>query len=128
KIKLAQDWLDVHPGQELPKWFATAMSLEPEEHVAVQAAVQKWTDAAISKTVNAPQHYTIEQTKKLYELMYDLGCKGGTIYRDGSRDEQILSTDSKKLGKDVQDQLESQKQTTAAVPATEVMSVQNGKI
>ncbi len=47
-------------------------------------------DSAISKTCNVPQDYTVEQTKSLYELMYKLGCKGGTIYRDGSRDEQVL--------------------------------------
>lgn len=104
-IKLAKDWLDAHPGQTLPDYFVTAMELAPEEHVRVQAAVQRWTDSAISKTVNAPEDYTVEQTKKLYEMMYDLGCKGGTIYRDGSRDEQILAVDSKKLGKDVQDQM-----------------------
>ncbi len=107
KIKLAQDWLNQHPNQELPEYFATAMDLAPEEHVRVQAAVQKWTDSAISKTVNAPQDYTIEQTKQLYTLMYDLGCKGGTIYRDGSRDEQILATDHKKLGKDASEQVEA---------------------
>ncbi|MBX4191349.1 MAG: adenosylcobalamin-dependent ribonucleoside-diphosphate reductase [Candidatus Doudnabacteria bacterium] len=106
-IKLAQDWLNSHPGQELPEYFVTAMSLTPEEHVRVQAAIQRWTDSAISKTVNAPENYTVEQTKKLYEMMYDLGCKGGTIYRDGSRDEQILATDHKKLGKDASDQVEN---------------------
>ncbi|HYC79878.1 MAG TPA: adenosylcobalamin-dependent ribonucleoside-diphosphate reductase [Candidatus Binatia bacterium] len=108
-IKLAKDWLDAHPGQTLPDHFVTAMELTPEEHVRVQAAVQRWTDSAISKTVNAPEDYSVEQTKKLYELMYDLGCKGGTIYRDGSRDEQILATDTKKLGKDVQEQMEAKK-------------------
>lgn len=105
-IKLAKDWLNAHPGEQLPNHFVTAMELSPEEHVRVQAAVQRWTDAAISKTVNAPEGYTVEQTKKLYELMYDLGCKGGTIYRDGSRDEQILATDHKKLGKDAAEQVE----------------------
>ena len=106
-IKLAKDWLDAHPGEQLPDYFVTAMELSPEEHVQVQAAVQRWTDSAISKTVNAPEEYTLEQTEKLYELMYDLGCKGGTIYRDGSRDEQILATDHKKLGKDASDQVEN---------------------
>jgi ribonucleoside-diphosphate reductase alpha chain len=106
-IKLAQDWLDANPGKELPEYFVTAMSLTPEEHVRVQAAIQRWTDSAISKTVNAPEDYSIEQTKKLYELMYDLGCKGGTIYRDGSRDEQVLATDHKKLGKDAKEQVEN---------------------
>lgn len=107
KIKLAQDWLEKHPGQDLPEYFVTAMELAPEDHVKVQAAVQRWTDSAISKTCNAPSNYTIEQTAKLYTLMYDLGCKGGTIYRDGSRDEQILATDHKKLGKDASDQVEA---------------------
>ena len=109
-IALAKDWLAAHPGETLPEYFVTAMELTPEEHVRVQAAVQRWTDSAISKTVNAPEHYTVEQTAKLYELMYDLGCKGGTIYRDGSRDEQILATDTKKLGKDVVEQLEAEKE------------------
>lgn len=126
-IKLAKDWLDEHPGEELPNHYVTAMELTPEEHVAVQAAVQRWMDSAISKTVNAPEHYTVEQTAKLYEMMYDLGCKGGTIYRDGSRDEQILATDHKKLGKDVQEQMEKkaakeQEQVVATEPQ-QVMSV-----
>lgn len=129
KIKLASDWLEKHPGAELPNYFATAMELMPEEHVKVQAAVQRWTDSAISKTCNAPSNYTVEQTKQLYTLMYDLGCKGGTIYRDGSRDEQILAVDSSKLGKDVEDQLkakaiESSKLVSKEVQ--EVMSVSGG--
>jgi adenosylcobalamin-dependent ribonucleoside-diphosphate reductase len=118
-IKLAKDWLDAHPGEELPDYYVTAMELTPEEHVRVQAAVQRWTDAAISKTVNAPEDYTVEQTKKLYELMYDLGCKGGTIYRDGSRDEQILATDHKKLGKDASDQVAAQLMGRASLSETE---------
>jgi ribonucleoside-diphosphate reductase alpha chain len=109
-IKLAKDWLEQNPGKTLPDYFVTAMELAPEEHVKVQAAVQRWTDSAISKTVNAPENYTLEQTAKLYEMMYDLGCKGGTIYRDGSRDEQILATDSKKLGKDASDQVDRERE------------------
>lgn len=132
KIKLAQDWLEKNPGQDLPDYFATAMELMPEEHVRVQAAVQRWTDSAISKTVNAPQDYSIEQTKELYTLMYDLGCKGGTIYRDGSRDEQILATDHKKLGKDASDQVESKMDKDAAAIVSsqpkEVMSVSGGNL
>lgn len=115
KIKLAQDWEAAHPGQDLPDYFTTAMELMPEEHVRVQAAVQRWTDSAISKTCNAPSDYTVEQTKNLYTLMYDLGCKGGTIYRDGSRDEQILATDHKKLGKDASEQVSKQIADKAAI-------------
>src|SRR3989344_636390 len=135
KIKLAADWLDKPPGEELPEYFATAMSLAPEEHVRVQAAVQRWTDSAISKTVNAPSDYTVEQTTQLYTLMYDLGCKGGTIYRDGSRDEQILATDSKNLGKDAHEQVEAKKsgrstslEVSPSSRAQEVMSVSGGNV
>jgi ribonucleoside-diphosphate reductase alpha chain len=67
------------------------MDLQPEDHVRVQAAIQRWVDSSISKTCNTPNSYTVEQTRQLYELMYELGCKGGTIYRDGSRDVQVLN-------------------------------------
>ncbi|MFN8562118.1 MAG: hypothetical protein U0703_10970 [Anaerolineae bacterium] len=66
------------------------MELSPEDHVRVQAAIQRWVDLSISKTSNLPNHYTVEQTRELYELTMRFGCKGGTIYRDGSRDEQVL--------------------------------------
>lgn len=89
-LPLAQAWLDAHPGQTLPDYFVTAMELSPEEHVYMQAAIQRWIDTSISKTVNAPKGYTVEQTKNLYQLMYDTGCKGGTIYVDESRSEQVL--------------------------------------
>jgi ribonucleoside-diphosphate reductase alpha chain len=94
------------------------MSLAPEDHVRVQAAVQRWTDSAISKTCNAPADYTVEQTKQLYTLMYDLGCKGGTIYRDGSRDEQILAVDSKNLGKDAHEQVSAKAAADEKLSAT----------
>ncbi|MDD5749917.1 MAG: adenosylcobalamin-dependent ribonucleoside-diphosphate reductase [Patescibacteria group bacterium] len=78
----------------LPEFFASAMELTPLEHIQVQAAVQKWTDSSISKTANAPTDFTVEQTAQLYEKAYELGCKGVTIYRDNSRDEQVLTTDA----------------------------------
>lgn len=91
-VAVAQEWLDAHPGQTLPDYFVGAMDLTPEEHVRVQAAIQRWTDASISKTANAPSTYTVEDTRRLYGLAYDLGCKGVTIYRDQSRQEQVLHT------------------------------------
>lgn len=91
RVEVYDEWRSTHEGEALPDYFVTAMDLTPEEHVRVQAAIQKWVDSSISKTSNMPNHYTVEQTKELYELMYDLGCKGGTIYRDGSRDEQVLN-------------------------------------
>lgn len=91
KVKVLEEWEKANPGVERPDYFVSAMELTPEQHVRVQAACQKWVDSAISKTCNCPSDYTVEQTKELYELMYKLGCKGGTIYRDKSRDEQVLS-------------------------------------
>ncbi|MBX5436611.1 MAG: adenosylcobalamin-dependent ribonucleoside-diphosphate reductase [Alicyclobacillaceae bacterium] len=89
--EIVQAYMDSHPGQPLPDYFVTAMELTPEEHVRVQGALQKWIDSSISKTCNAPNSYTVEDTKRLYDLAYELGCKGVTIYRDGSRSEQVLS-------------------------------------
>jgi ribonucleoside-diphosphate reductase alpha chain len=91
KVKVMEEWQKAHPNEPLPGYFVTAMDLTPEEHVRVEAAIQRWTDSSISKTCNVPQDYTVEQTRELYELMYELGCKGGTIYRDKSRDEQVLN-------------------------------------
>jgi len=94
-VPIAKEWMDQHPGEPLPDYFVTAMDLTAEDHIRVQAAIQKWVDSSISKTANAPADFTIEETKKLYELAYDLGCKGVTIYRDGSRDAQVLHTKKK---------------------------------
>lgn len=91
KVKVAEDWSKEHPGKPLPEYFVTAMDLAPEEHIEVLGAIQYWIDSAISKTCNVPNDYTVEQVAKLYHLMYDLGAKGGTIYRDGSRSEQVLN-------------------------------------
>lgn len=87
---------------DLPSVFVTAMSLTPEQHVRVQAALQRWIDSSISKTCNAPSDYKVEDVKALYEKAYELGCKGVTIYRDQSRDTQVLETKREdKKGKDV---------------------------
>lgn len=96
KVSVLEEWETENPGKELPDYFVNALDLTPEEHVRTQAAIQKWVDSAISKTCNVPTEYTVEQTKELYELMYKLGCKGGTIYRDKSRDEQVLNAEPKK--------------------------------
>lgn len=68
-----------------PEWFVTAQELTPEEHVAVQAMIQKYVDASISKTVNAPNSHTIEDVKRLYTAAYKSGLKGIAYMRDGSR-------------------------------------------
>jgi ribonucleoside-diphosphate reductase alpha chain len=79
-----------------PDYFVSSKDLTPEDHVMVQATIQKYVDASISKTVNAPKEYTVEDVKKLYTLAYDLGCKGITFFREGSREGVLERKEEKK--------------------------------
>lgn len=79
-----------------PDYFCSANDLDPENHVEVQAIIQKYVDASISKTVNAPNAHTVEDVKRLYTMAYKLGCKGIAYMRRFSRVGVLERIDDKK--------------------------------
>lgn len=113
KAEIVQEYLDAHPDADennLPHWFKSAMELTPEAHADVQCVIQRWIDSSISKTVNAPKGYQVEQVQKVYERLYKGGAKGGTVYVDGSRDTQVLTLKAEQPTQDEQLEFEELKQ------------------
>ncbi|WP_438269081.1 adenosylcobalamin-dependent ribonucleoside-diphosphate reductase [Paenibacillus odorifer] len=127
-VPIAQEWLEAHPGEELPDYFVTSMDLSAKDHIRAQAAIQRWVDSSISKTANCPSDFTVEETAELYEMAFDLGCKGVTIYRDGSRDVQVLETTKKEDKKEAAPVAAEEATTTvAASPAPQVTTKEADK-
>lgn len=119
KADIVQEYLDRNPEadpENLPNWFVSAMELAPEAHADVQCVIQRWIDSSISKTVNAPKGYSVEQVEKVYERLYKGGAKGGTVYVDGSRDSQVLTLKAEENTMDEEiDKKEKQKQHVVLV-------------
>lgn len=106
-------------GQDKTKWPEYAVTAQrgitPEQHVKTQATMQRWIDSALAKTINLPNSATVKDVADAYMLMWELGCKGGTVYRDGSRDVQVLYTNQPDVAKSVEVEIVEESPATAIV-------------
>ena len=103
---------DIDDETELPNTFVTSHEIKPEMRVRMQAAIQKHIDSCISSTVNLPTDITLEEVEKIYFLAWKMGCKGITVYREGSR-EGILVTEEGEKQQEAKQELNSSLETTS---------------
>ncbi|GAB6183369.1 adenosylcobalamin-dependent ribonucleoside-diphosphate reductase [Thermodesulfovibrio hydrogeniphilus] len=111
---------------ELKRIFVTAHDISPEYHIRMQAAFQKYVDNAVSKTVNLPNHATEDDVKQVYLLAYELGCKGVTVYRAGSRVGQVIQ--KAKEQQESQQTLKPRKRPELLVGVTRLMKTGCGNL
>jgi ribonucleoside-diphosphate reductase alpha chain len=78
--------------RDVRELFVTAFDVPPRQHLEIQAAFQKYTDNAVSKTINLPEEATVDEVRDIFLLAHQLKCKGITVYRYGSKPQQVLST------------------------------------
>jgi ribonucleoside-diphosphate reductase alpha chain len=104
------------PG-DVRRVFVTAHDISPEAHVRLQAAAQRYVDNAVSKTVNFPRSATEDDVRRVYLTAHELGCKGITVYRDGSRQSQVLNIDGHKQAADAPGETAIASRPAAAAPA-----------
>lgn len=114
--------------EEVKRIFVTAHDIEPIWHVRMQAAFQESTDNAVSKTVNLPNGASIKDVDRVYREAYRLGCKGVTIYRDGSREEQVLTTGEPGSKKAAGARISPRKRPLVTAGRTETISTGCGKL
>jgi ribonucleoside-diphosphate reductase alpha chain len=89
-FQLYCDTIEAAPAERAPSYFVDAHTLTPEEHLKVMAACQRYIDSSISKTINLPKDIAVKEMEHVYLLAYEMGCKGCTVYREGSLDEEVL--------------------------------------
>ena len=114
--------------EDMKEIFVTAHDISPEWHVRTQAAFQEYVDNAVSKTVNFRNEATVEDVKRTYELAYELDLKGVTIYRDGSRSEQVLSTEESRKKSSQTGDLTKRPRPQTTVGTTEKRKIGCGKL
>lgn len=117
--KIAKDWMDAHPGKELPDYFVESETIDPIMRVKMQAVWQRHIDASISSTVNLPESTSIETVEEIYKEAWNNGLKGITIFRSGCKRVAILSKKE-----------ETSKETVVEIPKPTITDPKNrvGKI